>query len=186
MSTSAIILAGGRGSRMGGRDKGWLPYQGRPLIAHALDAIRPQVDAIVISCNRNLERYRQLGYPVVTDTESAYLGPLAGIAAAAPLCRSKWVQLCPCDAPDLPKNLTRRLLSALQETGAEAAIPRQGERLHYLCSLLAKPGLNKTPPLLAQRRLAVRGWLGMLQTVEVEFDAVENTFVNINAPEQLE
>ena len=83
---SAIVLAGGQGRRVGGVDKGWLDYGGRPMIEHILARLKPQVDDVVISCNRNLPRYAALA-PVIEDQYRGYLGPLAGISAAAGMCR---------------------------------------------------------------------------------------------------
>jgi molybdopterin-guanine dinucleotide biosynthesis protein A len=184
MGTAAVILAGGRGTRMGGCDKGWLRYRGRPLIEHVLARIEPQVDAVVISCNRHLDDYRQLGWPVVEDDDGGSLGPLAGIAAAAAQCRHSWVQLSPCDTPLLPPDLTARLRSAALAAGAQAAIPTDGLRRHYLCSLVARPALALVPELLGSGDLAVRGWLQRLRLVEVAWTSAE-AFVNINTPGQL-
>src|SRR5581483_1360528 len=83
---TGVVLAGGRGTRMGGADKGLVELHGRPLAAHALDRLRPQVDALLISANRNHDRYAALGAPVIADASSTFDGPLAGMLAALSRC----------------------------------------------------------------------------------------------------
>ena len=79
---SCIILAGGKGKRVGGVDKGLLEYKNKPLIEHTINALTPQVDDIIISANRNIERYKDYAKKVISDESEDYLGPLAGIDAA--------------------------------------------------------------------------------------------------------
>lgn len=185
MGTVAVILAGGLGRRMGGRDKGLVHYRGRPLIEHVLQRLQPQVDAVVISCNRHLDDYRRLGWPTVQDAGDAALGPLAGIAAAAPLCRQDWVQLCPCDTPRVPADLTARLLAAARAAGAPAALPAADGQRHYLCSLVACSALTALPAALESGDRSVHGWLRRLQPVEVPWPCGTGAFININTPQQL-
>lgn len=185
MATTAIILAGGRGDRMGGRDKGWIDYRGTPLIEHVIGRLRTQVDHIVISCNRSQERYRQLGYPVVSDPSPDYPGPLAGIGAAAALCRDEWALLCPCDTPLLPTDLVQRLQDALAQTGATAAVPSDGEHAQYLNALVASQALASAVRSLEENRPAVKSWLGTMQCVEVDFSDCPGGFTNINRPADL-
>lgn len=182
---SAIVLAGGRGSRLGGQDKGWLPHGGRPLIERVLNAIEPQVDDIVISCNRNLVRYRELGHTVVSDGDYAYDGPLAGIAAAVKLCRHDWIQLCPCDTPNLPAGLSRRLLRTAQAAEVDAAIPEDRHGSQYLCALINRRLLSVAESALKRNQLAVKSWLAVTNTIRVDFSGEDEAFLNINSPDQL-
>ncbi|MGY2437305.1 NTP transferase domain-containing protein, partial [Escherichia coli] len=87
---SSVILAGGRASRMGGDDKGWVPLAGKPLIAHVLERLRPQVDEVLINANRSEERYRALA-PVIGDAQADFQGPLAGMQAGLAAARHDWV-----------------------------------------------------------------------------------------------
>jgi molybdenum cofactor guanylyltransferase len=107
---SGIILAGGKGKRVGGEDKGLLEYKNKPLIEHVIDAVRPQVDDIVISANRNIERYKYYSKKVISDDSEHYPGPLAGIAAALPHCSHEWILVVPCDTPFLPCDIIDKLL----------------------------------------------------------------------------
>ncbi len=185
MGTTAIILAGGRGARLGGQDKGWIQYADKPLIEHLIERLRDQVDEIVISCNRNLDRYRKLGYPIVADTEQNFGGPLAGIAAAASHCHESFVLLSPCDTPLLPLNLAQRLGDALEDSPYDAAIPTDGHHQQYLCSLLRRRVISSAAHSLKTNKPAVKAWLATLQTVSVDFSDQAIGFSNINRPADL-
>ena len=110
---SCIILAGGEGKRVGGRDKGLVAYNDKPLIEHVLDAVSSQCNDIIISAKRNVKAYKTYGYPVIADEKDDYLGPLAGIAASLPHCKNDTVLIVPCDMPCLPANLTTKLLDVM-------------------------------------------------------------------------
>ncbi len=185
MEISAIILAGGRGTRLAGCDKGWLHYHGVPLIKRVVERLQPQVDEIVISCNRNVARYQQLGFPVVTDTSSNFPGPMAGAAAAARLCRGDAVLLSPCDTPKLPRDLAARLVQALLDNKADVAIPRDNYGPQYLSSLLRREAALDAQAALDSGQRAVSRWLATFQVVEVDFTASGDGFRNINSPEDL-
>ena len=109
---SVLLLAGGRGQRMGGADKGLLDWQGRPLIAWLHERVRPLTDDLIISCNRNAERYAAYADRLVSDAESDFPGPLAGILAGLDAARHDWLLVLPCDAP----LIDHALLQALRET----------------------------------------------------------------------
>ena len=99
---TGMVLAGGRGSRMGGIDKGLQPFQGTPLALHVLQRLQPQVGACMINANRNLDRYADFGVPVHADTLPDYAGPLAGFVSGLMHCPSPWLLTVPCDSPRLP------------------------------------------------------------------------------------
>ena len=109
---SILLLAGGRGQRMGGQDKGLLEWHGQPLIAHLQHLVRPLTDDLIISCNRNLERYAPYADQVVSDDSADFPGPLAGIRAGLSTARHGHVLILPCDVP----HLDARLLADLRET----------------------------------------------------------------------
>lgn len=95
MQITAVILAGGRGMRMGGMDKGLVDYQGQPMIEHVLSRITPQVDQVMINANRNLDRYQQYGVPVITDETDQFDGPLAGMQAGMRHAKHDWILSVP-------------------------------------------------------------------------------------------
>jgi molybdopterin-guanine dinucleotide biosynthesis protein A len=128
---TGLILAGGRGSRMGGVDKGLQIHRGRPLAAHALERLRPQVGRLMVNANRNLETYRAMGVPVWPDEVPDYPGPLAGMLAGLAHCETALMATVPCDTPNFPLDLVARLASGLERAEADIAVAytRGGEEL---------------------------------------------------------
>ncbi|MDC8783735.1 molybdenum cofactor guanylyltransferase MobA [Roseateles koreensis] len=120
---TGLLLAGGRGSRMGGLDKGLQTLNGRPLFAHVLSRLAPQVGPLLISANRNLDAYAAAGHPLVRDEDDSYAGPLAGWLAGLRLARTDWLLCVPCDTPALPLDLAERLAEAALACGAKVAVP---------------------------------------------------------------
>jgi len=178
---SAVVLAGGRGRRMQGEDKGLIDIAGQPLIRYVLDRIRPQVQHIVISANRNQSRYEKLGYPVISDTTTNFSGPLAGIACAMQQSNSDYLLVVPCDAPQLPDDLVQRLTMALRTTdGAKVAMCHDGKRLQPLFALLQTdlaPTLNEA--LNAGHCKAGR-WLSEQPHAIAHYADNSSAFLNIN------
>lgn len=133
---SVLLLAGGRGQRMGGRDKGLIDWQGRPLIAWLHDCVRPLTDDLIISCNRNSERYQPFADRLVTDQDDDFPGPLAGIRAGLEAARHEYLLVLPCDAP----LVDRALIDALRRlAGKHPQLPvmlRQGNYWQPLFSLI--------------------------------------------------
>jgi molybdopterin-guanine dinucleotide biosynthesis protein A len=184
-AVSGIVLAGGRGRRMGEVDKGWIELAGRPLVERVLDRFAPQVDDIVISANRGLERYRALGHLVVTDTLPDFAGPLAGLQAALPHARHELVATVPCDCPYLPLDLVARLRVALEAGQADIAMAGAGGQVHPVFCLCRRSVWNSLDAYLAAGGRKVREWYASLRCVEAPFDDQPNAFRNINAPGDL-
>lgn len=183
-SVTAVILAGGLARRMGGQDKGLIALSGRPLIAHVLERIAPQVSQILINANRNVEAYRAFGHPVISDTLSDFPGPLAGFLAAMQACNSDFIVTLPCDGPCLPDNLVARLVDAQQAAGADIAVAHDGNRLqpvHALISTRLQPSLAA---YLQSGERKIDRWYDQQKTVQVDFSDAPDTFLNINTPEE--
>lgn len=121
---TGLVLAGGRGSRMGGVDKGLQLLGGQPLVQHAITRLAPQVGPLLLNANRHLERYAAFGLPVVPDALPDHPGPLAGMLAALEHCRTPYLMSVPCDTPHFPPDLVARLAALLQAQGAALAIPQ--------------------------------------------------------------
>ena len=119
---TGLILAGGRGSRMAGADKGLELYRGQTLAAHALERLAPQVGTLMVNANRNLERYQALGVPVWPDDVPDYPGPLAGMLAGLAHCETTFLATVPCDTPHFPLDLVARLTQGLQSADADIAV----------------------------------------------------------------
>lgn len=182
---SAIVLAGGRGTRMQEQDKGWVEFRGQALITRTLERLAPQVDDIVISCNRNLQQYQQTGYPCVSDELPDYPGPLAGIAAALPHCQHGLVQLCPCDTPLISQKLSMRLLEAMVKHQAQVVIPHDGKQQQVLHALVHRTVLASIRQSLEAGEYSAKHCLAKLNPVMVDFSEQAESFRNINRPEDL-
>ena len=109
---TGLILAGGRGQRMEGEDKGWVSFRGEPLVMRALNTMKPLTSSTLISANRNLEAYEKLGYGVVPDGRSGFNGPLAGVEAALSAIQTPYLLTLPCDTPLMKRAVLERLLVA--------------------------------------------------------------------------
>ena len=105
MKVTGLILAGGLGRRMGGRDKGLQPFRGRPMAAWAIERLAPQVDTLLVNANQNPASYAAFGYPVVPDRIAGFAGPLAGLHAGLSACETPLLVTAPCDSPFLPEDL---------------------------------------------------------------------------------
>ena len=182
---TAIVLAGGQARRMGGRDKGLILLDGRPLVEHVLARIGPQVDHIVISANRNQPAYQRFGWPVISDRNSGYHGPLSGIVSVMQTVTSRCFVSVPCDAPLLPADLVKRLGDALPDSGATCAVAHSGESIQPVFALFkdsAEPALS---PFIQAGESKARLWHGRNGSVVVDFSDTPEAFLNINTPDQL-
>lgn len=183
-SLTAIILAGGRGRRMHMQNKGLLPFCGQALVAHVIARLRPQVLRIVISANDELPAYQQFGYPVISDLEAGYAGPLAGIHAVMRQQASEWYITAPCDTPFLPMDYVARMLAAC--TDHLACVAHDGQREQSGCCLLHHSLLPALAQSLARQHFAVHRWLNDMDVCRVDFSDTKDAFTNINTPEDLQ
>jgi molybdenum cofactor guanylyltransferase len=178
---TGLVLAGGRGARMGGVDKGWVRYQGEPLVQHVVRRFAPQVGTVLISANRNLDAYRALG-EVVTDADQdvalePFPGPLAGVLAGLQRAGTEFVSVVPCDAPALPLDLVERLAAAIAD--ADVACPvtagqRQPVFALMRCSLA--PSLRS---FVQNGGRSLQRWFATVRAVDVAFDSAD-AFRNVN------
>lgn len=183
---TGLLLAGGRGSRMGGADKGLLQLRGESLATLALRRLRPQVGELLISANRNLDDYASLGARVLCDEQPQdFAGPLAGMAAGLRACATPWLLCVPCDGPWLPQDLARRLGEAALAAGRDAAIAVAGGRRQPVYALLRRELLDSLLDFLRSGGRKVEAWLQTVGFAEAAFDD-PRAFDNINLPQQLE
>ncbi|MBK1615430.1 molybdenum cofactor guanylyltransferase MobA [Rubrivivax gelatinosus] len=178
---TGLVLAGGLGRRMGGADKGLLDWQGRPLAAHALARLAPQVGTLALSANRNSEAYAAFGVPVLADLLPGALGPLAGLLAGLRHARTRWLAVVPCDAPRFPVDLVARL--AAGRAGA-AVVYARAARTHPVFCLVDTTLAATLEQALARGERRVEGWLRAQGGIAVDFDD-ETAFANFNTPESL-
>jgi molybdopterin-guanine dinucleotide biosynthesis protein A len=188
---AGLILAGGRGARMGGVDKGLQDFQGRPLVAHVHERLAPQVGTLLISANRHLDVYRNWSRYVLPDAEADYPGPLAGIETALatlahPSPHLPWLVTVPCDAPRLPLDLVARLRQAALARQAQVAVAHDGDRVHPVFALIHVDALPTLRAYIATGRRRADGWYGALPHTMVDFSDCPQAFVNLNTPEDLD
>jgi molybdopterin-guanine dinucleotide biosynthesis protein A len=186
IAVTGIVLAGGQGSRMGGVDKGLQPFMGRPMVAHAVERLAPQVDELLINANRNPEAYAALGHRVIADEIEGFAGPLAGFERGLAHARGELVATVPCDSPFLPRDLVARLRAALEREGAELAVARTGTQAHPVFCLMRRSLHPSLRDFLAGGQRKIDRWYAGHKVVEVAFDDEADAFRNINTREELE
>ncbi|MDP2747224.1 molybdenum cofactor guanylyltransferase MobA [Pseudomonas sp.] len=179
---SVLLLAGGRGQRMGGADKGLLDWQGRPLIAWLHELARPLTDDLLISCNRNAERYAPFADRLVSDDEADFQGPLAGIRAGLRAARQASVLILPCDAPQLDRPLLEALLNL---AGERAVVVRQGEFLEPLFSVIPRALHADLEQAWQAGERSPQRWLRSLNPLTVECTLGDPRLANFNTPDLL-
>ena len=179
---SVLLLAGGRGQRMGGADKGLLDWQGRPLIAWLHELVRPLTDDLLISCNRNAERYAPFADRLVSDDEADFQGPLAGIRAGLRAARQANVLILPCDAPQLDRPLLEELLNL---AGERAVVVRQGEFLEPLFSVIPRALHADLEQAWQAGERSPQRWLRSLDPLTVECPLGDPRLANFNTPDLL-
>ncbi len=185
MKVTGIILAGGKSRRMGGADKGLLPFRGKPMVAHVLERLEPQVDEVLLNANREPEAYAGFGHPVVSDIVTGFAGPLAGLHCGMQRASHPLVAMVPCDAPQLPADLIHRLKTALLAQDAQIAVARTGEWLQPAFSLCRASLLPELTRFLHDGGRKVNDWYATLKSIEVPFDDETDAFANINTREDL-
>jgi molybdopterin-guanine dinucleotide biosynthesis protein A len=183
-SITGLVLAGGLARRMGGEDKGLVELAGRPMIAHVLDALRPQVGRLLINANRNVERYGAFGYPVIGDTLEGYPGPLAGVLSGLAQLRTEFLVTVPCDTPLLADDLVARLHAACIAGDADLAVASDGERQHPVFLLLRAHVAPSLAAYLAAGGRKIDAWFASVRVAEARFDDAADTFVNVNDPDE--
>lgn len=180
---TGVILAGGQSRRMGGEDKGLLLFHGQPLYQHILQRLRPQVDRLLISANRNVEQYRRSGVAVVSDTLPDFPGPLAGVLSALRAIETDWAVFCACDTPFVPDDYVARLW---QHKGlAPAAWVRSLQRDHPALALVHRELADTLEDYLLSGERRLMQFLRQQGGEAVIFRDDESAFSNINTPEDL-
>ncbi len=182
---TGVVLAGGRGTRMGGLDKGLVLLHGRPLAAHAIDRLRPQVDELLISANRNQDRYAALGAPVITDASASFDGPLAGMLAALSRCETPWLVTVPCDLLHAPPNLVSELLRWARALRTRAAYALFDDDPLYVCTLLHRDLTDSLASALTQGERWVARWLETESACGVPFALPFGALANLNTLEDV-
>lgn len=186
---TGVILAGGRGTRMGGADKGLQNFRGMPMAMFTLMRLMPQVGEVMINANRNLAAYESFGVPVWPDSLSDYAGPLAGILTALERCESEYLMTVPCDTPLFPQDLAARLGEALEREDADIAMAAAPEedgqmRSQPVFSLLRRDLMESLVRFTHEGGRKIDAWTGQHRTVLVPFEDA-GAFRNANTLAEL-
>ena len=190
---TGLVLAGGRGSRMGGVDKGLQNFNGIPLALFTLMRLQPQVGEMMVNANRNLSAYEAFGAPVWPDVLSDYAGPLAGFLTGLERCETQWMVTVPCDTPLFPTDLVARLAQAAEKDGAEIAMAAAREedgqlRPQPVFCLLRAGLLESLVRFTHDGGRKIDAWTAQHRTTIVPFDAPGDdarAFVNANTLAEL-
>src|SRR3954466_1612651 len=186
---TGLILAGGRGSRMGGVDKGLQSHRGMPLAMHAMLRLAPQVGEIMINANRNLGAYESMGVPVWPDSLPDYAGPLAGFLTGLERCETPYLVSVPCDSPRFPLDLVARLAAALESQDAEIALAatREGDaiQVHPVFCLMKSSLMESLVRFTHEGQRKIDRWTALHRCTEVLFDDAA-AFANANTAAELQ
>lgn len=185
MSISVIILSGGRATRMNGVDKGLVTLHNKPLIAHVIARLQPQVDEILINANREVAQYEAFGLPVLQDENAGFIGPLAGFELGLKHAKHEYVLTVPCDSPLLPLDLVERLYNSMAASRMDIAVASSGENTHPVFCLMKKSLLPNLQDFLASGERKVSIWQKSQQYIEVSFSDCNEAFTNLNTFEDL-
>jgi len=190
---TGVILAGGRGSRMGGADKGLQTFRGVPMAMFTLMRLAPQVGEVMINANRNLAAYESFGVPVWPDSLADYPGPLAGFLTGLERCETEYLVTVPCDTPLFPQDLVARLGEALEREDAEIAMAAAREedgqfRSQPVFSLLKRELMESLVRFTHGGGRKIDAWTAQHRTVLVPFDRAgdePSAFFNANTLAEL-
>jgi molybdopterin-guanine dinucleotide biosynthesis protein A len=184
-TVTGIVLAGGQGSRMGGVDKGLQTFRGKPMVAHVIERLAPQVDEIIINANRNVEAYGAFGHRVLADSITGFAGPLAGFERGLAHAAGELVATVPCDSPFLPTDLVARLRKAIEEASAQLAVAKTGDQAHPVFTLMRRSVHQSLREFMGSGQRKIDKWYASLSVVEVAFDDEAQAFMNINTRAEL-
>ena len=179
---SAVILAGGQASRMGGKDKGLILFNQKPLIHYGVNVVSQSVDSIWVSANRNLDLYQEFG-KVVVDELSDYQGPLAGISAVLSQVSTKYLLIIPCDGPYISAILLKRLSHEMLKNQAKLCVASENGHLHPTFALVDTSMKVKLDQYLKSGQRKLGQFFKENNAIEVDFSDFPQLFVNFNSPE---
>ncbi|GAB6068467.1 molybdenum cofactor guanylyltransferase [Methylothermus subterraneus] len=182
---TGLILAGGQARRMHGQDKGLLLCAGRPLVAYAIELLKPLCGRLLLNANRSLASYRAFGLPVITDQVPGFAGPLAGLLTALQTAHTPYLLAVPCDSPRLQPATLKKLLQALLKTDAKLALAHDGQRLHPVVLALRTELAEDLAAYLASGERKIDRWARRHSWIAVDCSDCPWQFANINTPEEL-
>jgi len=185
-NVNALILAGGRSSRMQFQDKGLMRLNNKPMVAQIVQRLKPQVKEILISANNNLDVYQEYSECVLEDEFDDFRGPIAGICEGLKTTSTDFLLVVPCDGPRLPMDLARRMLASCLKEGSLLATVHDGQFKQPTYSLIHKSLLANAKDFLIRGERKLGQWLKENHSTLVDYSDQPEAFVNINSVEQLQ
>jgi molybdopterin-guanine dinucleotide biosynthesis protein A len=182
-----MVLAGGEGRRMGGRDKGLEPFAGLPLVGHVVKRLEGQVAELLINANRNADAYRFFADRVIADlvmdgAEGGFKGPLMGIYSGLRAAKTPWLLVVPCDSPALPDDLVARMVKGIGQH--DIAVAFDGDRLHPVVALLRTSLADDLAATLAEGERKIDRWYARHAWCKVDMSDCPDAFANLNTEEE--
>lgn len=187
---TGLILAGGRAQRMGGIDKGLIPFHGKPLIESTISRLKVQVGPILINANRNITKYASYGYPVLMDETADFSGPLAGFSIGLKNCKTPYLLTSPCDSPLLPNDLAQKMVTELEcgkyDLVYASTKEADGKIWAQPVFCLMQSRLEESlKDFLSTGDLKIDRWFKELHSGTLIFSDTQ-AFANVNTPEELQ
>ncbi|CAM0553777.1 Molybdenum cofactor guanylyltransferase [Vreelandella titanicae] len=184
---TGMVLAGGEGRRMGGRDKGLEPFAGLPLVGHVVKRLEGQVAELLINANRNADAYRFFADRIIADVvmdgaEGGFKGPLMGIYSGLQAAKTPWLLVVPCDSPALPDDLVARMVQGIGQH--DIAVAFDGERLHPVVALLRTSLADDLAATLAEGERKIDRWYARHAWCKVDMSDCPDAFANLNTEEE--
>lgn len=181
---SAVVLAGGKGSRVGFQQKALLSYQGQPLLVSILETLATQCHSVWVNVNAEQARYQVYSHALFSDNYQGFLGPLAGMHAAWRWLEEDWALFVPCDNPHLPKDFASRLIQAYRQKPAPLVVAFDGERIQPLYLLMHRSMVDSLSKAIEMSHLSVYRWIEENDFTRADFsDCAPLAFQNLNSLE---
>jgi len=183
---TVLILCGGGSRRMGGKDKGLIDFNGKPMILYSIEELSRHFPDILVSANHNIEKYQSLGHRVIKDCIDD-AGPLGGIYSALQKTDKSHLLITTCDTPLIDIEIAERLIQSNAMTEADIYVAHDGKHMQMLHALLnmEKTGLKASLARYLEKDRSVKGWYRQLNVTEVDCSDLAQHFSNINTPEDL-
>lgn len=185
INITGVVLAGGRGSRMDGQDKGLVIFRGKPMVSYALEALKSVTGQILISANRNIDLYAAYGYPVIKDYSENFDGPLAGLYSALTCADTPYVMTIPCDSPFVNHMVLTRMLDAMDIESTSICTIHDGNRLQSAFMIAHKQLIVDLENYLSEGKRKVETWLKRHNLVVADVSDFPELFTNINTTGEL-
>lgn len=179
------ILAGGKATRMNNQDKGLVMFNGKYMIENIINAIEPYVKHITINANRNISKYKKLGYPVVQDFYEGYAGPLSGIYSILNVTNSKYLMILPCDSPLIEWKLIQKMYSEIKLSGVEVVVAHNTNRAQPVFMIIDTAVKDSIKEYIESGNRKIDFWYLEKNYKYIYFNENCNYFKNINTEEEL-